>query len=120
MDPSRFKRRETHRRRPLTDTAFGVPDIVPRAASLRPKPTRNYETLKPLPPPVNRRDAIPEPVVAGKGVSQAKQPVSITVMTPQTRVETTDHANFVPVLRSDDMELPGQPSLTRPMQTVVR
>jgi LCP family protein required for cell wall assembly len=53
-------------------------------------------------------------------VPQPKQPVNIAVMTPQTQVENTDHTNFVPVLRPDDMELPGQPSLVRPLQTLVR
>lgn len=93
---------------------------MPRAGSSRPQPAGSYRGLQPVSAPA-QQNGPQSIVVAGMALPTPKPPVNIAVMTPQTQVR--DHrtdSTPVPLLRPNDMELPGQPSFVRPMQTLVR
>src|SRR5487761_99626 len=107
MDPSRFKRRETQRRR-TTQVTFGVSDMVPRGVLSRTYAARPSSRMMegfsagPQPQPVaTLRPAALSPL--------PKQSLNVAVMTPQTQIEARElEQAALPHLLRADMELPGQ------------
>jgi LCP family protein required for cell wall assembly len=110
MDPSRFKRRQTQIRRPTPNVDLGVSDFVPRVDSSRARtvargiaPAAPVASIAPTPAPESR------PAV-----------INIPVALPETQIDDSKlEQETMPHLLVADMDLPGQPSLSRAAKTVV-